>query len=132
MKHADDNPTLQQLIDELQSPDVLARYAAALDLGKLGDTLAVEPLIAALDDAEGYVAGAAAVALGQMGDPRAVAPLVATLEGGGWDFRLAYPELDESGAVTSTFMTGGVVAEALGKLGEPGFQALLIILHEYA
>ncbi|MGZ3584353.1 MAG: HEAT repeat domain-containing protein, partial [Ktedonobacterales bacterium] len=117
MKHADDNPTLQQLIEELQSPDVLARYAAALDLGELGDTRAVEPLIAALDDAEGYVAGAAAMALGQIGDPRAVAPLVATLE---------------SGSVTGTFMTGGVVARALGNLGEAGFQALLTIMHDYA
>lgn len=130
MKHADDNQTLQQLIEELQSPDVLARYAAALDLGELGDPRAVEPLIAALSDAEGYVAGAAAMALGQIGDSRAVVPLVATLEGG--DDRLAYPQLDESGAVIGTFITGGVVARALGKLGEPGFRALLTILHDYA
>lgn len=129
MKHSDDNKTLQQLIEEVQSPDVLTRYAAALDLGELGDTRAVEPLIAALSDAEGYVAGAAAMALGQIGDPQAVAPLVAKLEGG--DDRLAYPARDESGAITGTFINGGIVARALGKLGEPGFQALLTILHDY-
>ncbi len=132
MKHADDNPRLQQLIEELQSPDVLARYAAAIDLGEMGDSRAVEPLITALDDAEGYVAGAAAMALGQIGDSRAVAPLVAALEGGGGESRLAYPELGVSGAITGTFSPGGVVTKALGKLGESGFQALLTILHDYA
>ncbi|MGZ3584285.1 MAG: HEAT repeat domain-containing protein, partial [Ktedonobacterales bacterium] len=72
------------------------------------------------------------MALGQIGDPRAVAPLVATLDGGGGNFRLTYAELDESGAVTGTFMTGGVVAKALGKLGEPGLQVLLTMLHDHA
>jgi HEAT repeat protein len=68
------------------------RNAAAGALGKIGDTRAVEPLIAALGDQRvrataeslGYtrerlVCWAAAEALGQIGDARAVEPLIAAL-----------------------------------------------------
>jgi len=59
------------------NPDV--RYAAAMELRKLGDARAVEPLIKALDDEYGDVCHAAALALGKLGDKRAVEPLIKAL-----------------------------------------------------
>lgn len=70
---------LAVLLVELRSPDRGRRAVAARELGELGDSEAVEPLIAALaawGDEGGY---AAAFALGELGDARAVEPLVATL-----------------------------------------------------
>jgi hypothetical protein len=51
------------------------RVQAALVLGKLGDTRAVQPLIKALGDQNKSVRGIAAAALGQLGDPSALEPL---------------------------------------------------------
>jgi HEAT repeat protein len=67
------------------------REAAAAALGQLGDTRAVEPLIAALQhnsldiSAQTVVPkiplrAAAATALGQLGDTRAVEPLITALQ----------------------------------------------------
>lgn len=53
--------------------------AVAEALGKLGDTRAVEPLIAALQDEDVELRRAAAQALGEIGDSRAVEPLIAAL-----------------------------------------------------
>jgi hypothetical protein len=51
------------------------RVQAALVLGKLGDSRAVQPLIKALGDQNKSVRGIAASALGQLGDSSAVDPL---------------------------------------------------------
>jgi hypothetical protein len=51
------------------------RVQAALVLGKLGDTRAVQPLIKALGDQNKTVRGIAASALGQLGDAAALEPL---------------------------------------------------------
>jgi len=56
-----------------------ARQAAAEALGKLGDTRAVEPLVAALRGEDVEVRRTAAWALGEIGDARAVDPLIAAL-----------------------------------------------------
>jgi HEAT repeat protein len=56
------------------------RKAAAEALGKIGDTRAVEPLIAALKTRDSDVRQAAAEALGKIGDARAVEPLIAALK----------------------------------------------------
>jgi HEAT repeat protein len=55
------------------------RRKAATALGQLGDARVVEPLIAALTDADTDVRSAAVAALGQVGDARAVEPLIAAL-----------------------------------------------------
>lgn len=57
------------------SPDEQVRQWTAYLLGQAGGRRAVEPLIAALDDAHVGVRGAAANALGMLGDARAMAPL---------------------------------------------------------
>jgi len=73
------------------------RKQAAKALGEIGDSQAVEPLIAALkDEARLY----AAKALGEIGDPRAVDPLIAALK-------------------VESQWTREAAAEALGKIGDP-------------
>lgn len=70
---------IRALINAVQNDyeDLIVRGRAALMLGKLGDTRAVDPLIRALD-APGYQTPInAAQALGQLGDPRAIDALVA-------------------------------------------------------
>ena len=63
------------------------RCRAAEALGKIGDPRCVEPLIAALKDAETNVRGDAALALGKIGDPRAFTPLIAALNDSHWIVR---------------------------------------------
>ncbi len=55
--------------------DLIVRGRAALMLGKLGDTRAVEPLIRALDTPGFQTTLNAVEALGKLGDPRAIEPL---------------------------------------------------------
>jgi HEAT repeat protein len=55
--------------------DLIVRGRAALMLGKLGDTRAVEPLIRALDTPGFQIIVNAVEALGKLGDPRAIEPL---------------------------------------------------------
>jgi len=85
---------------------------AAWGLADLGDHRAVEPLIAALQEADGAVRGAAAQALGVLGDPAAFDPLVAALQ-------------DPDGAVRID------AAQALGVLGDPAaFEPLVAALSD--
>ncbi len=84
------------LIKALGYIDVPIRWGAAHALGELGDARAVDPLIAALKDAE--VRKAAAEALGKIGDVRALKPLLATLRDSDLDVREAVVEaLDQIG-----------------------------------
>ena len=55
------------------------RAGAAISLGVLADTQAVDTLIGALSDKDYTVRATAAQALGTIGDPRAVEPLIAIL-----------------------------------------------------
>ena len=54
-------------IQDLNDTSPSVREAAALALGQLGDTRAVEPLIQALKDEDSYVRSAAADALTKLG-----------------------------------------------------------------
>jgi HEAT repeat protein len=85
------------------------RAAAARALGELEDPRAVEPLIAALKDAEWRVRLAAAESLGKIGDARAVKPLIAALQ-------------DDSTLVVAT------AAKSLGQLGDISAAASLVNL----
>lgn len=63
-----------------RNEDLIVRGRAALMLGKLGDTRAVESLIDALD-APGYQTPIhAAEALGKLGDTRAIEPLIRVMD----------------------------------------------------
>ncbi|MDP6364523.1 MAG: HEAT repeat domain-containing protein, partial [Candidatus Poseidoniia archaeon] len=72
---------------------------AAIELGKLGDERAVEPLIEVLGDESKMIGVNAARALGEIGDVRAVEPLIKALD-------------DEYGEVCE------YAARALGQIGD--------------
>jgi HEAT repeat protein len=65
---------------QLRSKRPTVRAEAAERLGESKDQRAVEPLIAALEDADPLVRTKVALALGRLGDQRAVAPLLNALE----------------------------------------------------
>ena len=66
--------------ERLEDPDEGVRAAAASALGRLGDKLAVDPLIRKLEDPDEGVRATAASALGRLGDKLAVDPLIRKLE----------------------------------------------------
>ncbi len=61
--------------DSIKDKPRKTREEAASTLGEIGGALAVEPLIAALNDGSNFVRWEAAGALGKLGDGRAVIPL---------------------------------------------------------
>jgi hypothetical protein len=68
------------LISELEAPRWRTRQRAAIALGILGDTQAVEPLVLALKDRSEHVRQSTADALGKLGDRRAVESLLLALQ----------------------------------------------------
>lgn len=68
------------MIVKNRNEDLIVRGRAALMLGKLGDTRAVEPLIEALDAPGFQTPLYAAQSLGKLGDPRAIPPLLRLLD----------------------------------------------------
>ena len=68
------------LIQRLKDKNEGVRRMAAVALGEIKDTRAVEPLIAALKDNDRSVRWNAAGALGKISDTRAVEPLIAALK----------------------------------------------------
>jgi HEAT repeat protein len=75
------------------------RLAAASALGRVGDSRAVEPLIAALED-QARVREVAIIALGKIGDPRSVESLTTALDDDDWEIR-------------------STIAKSLGAIGDP-------------
>jgi HEAT repeat protein len=77
-----DPTTIDPLIDALQHSKVWSiRNNAADALGDFGGARAVEPLLAATRDPEGFVRLTAVSALGRTRDPRVFEPLIAMLNG---------------------------------------------------
>jgi hypothetical protein len=66
-------------LSQVQTKDDV-QYSAAIALGQINDTRAVEPLIQALKDNDSNVRYGAAIALGQINDTRAVEPLIQALK----------------------------------------------------
>ena len=120
-------PLIQTLKD---NKDCEFREKAAEALGEIGDARAVEPLILALKDEEGYGQGYAAEALGKVGDARAVEPLIQYLKdeegdgrgiaagalGGIGDARAVEPLIQA--LKDGNHWLRGDVAEALGEIGD--------------
>jgi len=71
--------TGESMLALLPNPTWTVRRAAAAVLGRLGDPLAIDPLIHTLTDEHPQVRGAGAIALGEIGDARAALPLVVCL-----------------------------------------------------
>lgn len=110
--------------------DAGVRAAAARSLGRIGDSRAVEPLIAVLGDARRDVRQAAVEALSLIGNPRAIEPIIGLLKdsdpivrqtAAGALGRVGAPAVEPlCGALTDS--TAGVrraAARALGTIGDP-------------
>jgi HEAT repeat protein len=80
-------PAVGPLIGTLKAGDPALRWGAALALGKIKNSLAVEPLILALADREMMVRGEAASALAYIGTP-ALGPLLGFLKGAQGETRI--------------------------------------------
>ncbi len=114
----DDEAKLRQLLLNLKNDDFEVRCYAARELGKLGDSRAVPPLIEALGGSS-VVRNEAIEALGVLCDSRAVIPLIKMLK--------------ESGRPRTSFGWYGVrysSAKALGEVGD--FRAILPLLDALA
>jgi len=85
---------------------------AAEALGKIGDTRAIEPLIAAINTKNWQVFRLAVIALGKIGDALAVAPLIDALSEENRFVRLA-------------------IEQALGEIGDPrAIEPLTVCIHD--
>jgi HEAT repeat protein len=73
------NPPEEVFIGALGSSDPVVRRAAVRTLGRIGDTRAVEPLIALVRDRYEEVREMVADALGMIGDDRAIQPVISML-----------------------------------------------------
>jgi HEAT repeat protein len=71
--------TLMMIVANINE-DLIVRGRAALMLGKIGDSRAVEPLIRALDAPGFQTPLYAAQSLGKLGDPRAIEALIRVME----------------------------------------------------
>jgi hypothetical protein len=71
--------SIDQLIEDLDSPKSLTRVKAAQALGELRSPKAVDPLIIKLNHIDKHTKIAVATALGNIGDKRAIRPLVTAM-----------------------------------------------------
>lgn len=72
---SDNNQELLDAIELLKNGSDFERRKAAARLGKIGNDLAIGPLIKSLKDDDRFVQKAAARSLGKIGDKRAIVPL---------------------------------------------------------
>ena len=108
MGKEEEEPTFEELLEQIQDEDDFIQAEAIIALGDLGDKRAVEFLINALENVDAPRASTIAESLGKIGDKRAIDPLI--------------NQLDRSGYVDDD---RAYVAEALAILGEKkGFNAL--------
>ena len=118
--------------------DAAIRQAAAEVLGQIGGEQAVEPLIAALKDADKDVRQGATRALGRIGRARAVEPLMATLKDKSSNVQKAAQEaLVEIGIVQIKVWSSGFTkyedkrkewVEMLVNIGAPAVEPLVAAL----
>ena len=73
------DPSTEELIQNLQSPDAAKRQKAAEVLGDRGEKLGVDALVAATTDKDPKVQMAVVKALGKINDPRQVSSLSTAL-----------------------------------------------------
>jgi HEAT repeat protein len=119
---------IEGLLEALEyRKDDSVRGAAIKALGEIGDSRAVEPLIAVLRDGHGSVRDAAAVALGEIGAP-AVEPLIVALKTPGWWFDL---QAAANGRVEEMdWGARNAAIDALAKINAPAVEPLIAALND--
>ncbi|MEJ2245007.1 MAG: HEAT repeat domain-containing protein [Acidobacteriota bacterium] len=128
----------QDQLARLHDTDAYERQRAAIALGNLGNTEAVEPLMNALEDEDDFVRNFAARSLGDLGDSRAVDSLIQAMNDESLLVRrsavIALGNLGSSKAVDSLIKTvenendivRRAAIEALGNLGDARGVGILI------
>jgi HEAT repeat protein len=112
---------------------------AAKALGEIGDTRAVEPLIAALKDRSVNRRLSAAEALGKIGDTRALAPLIVALDDDNYQVRehaekalIMIGSVDVESLIVALKSSSKYFyhAKVLGKIGSPAVEPLIALLKD--
>lgn len=120
--------TTSPMIAALKLDQTQARNTAAVTLGKLKATGAVEPLCEALDDSEESVRNAAAVSLGQIGDEAASKALVKKLSSGSDELRLNCAQsLASTGGEVAADGLVGALADSSGAVRKAAVKSLVEI-----
>jgi HEAT repeat protein len=134
-------------VSALTAPHWKTRWQAAQALGELEDSRAVEPLIQAMEDDNQWVRIVAAEALGQIRDQRATDYLLSSLSDHSiWVRRASVVALGQVGdaravpALMERLLRSpdsewpeelhGVIAKALGEIGEPAIKVLIDTLND--
>jgi hypothetical protein len=133
----------QDQLARLQDTDAYERQRAAIALGNLGNTEAVEPLINALKDEDNFVRNFVVRSLGKLGDPRAADALIQAMNDENLLVRrsavIALGNLGSSKAVDPLIKTTKngddlvrrAAVEALGNLGDArGTETLIEALRD--
>lgn len=82
----------KSVLELLDDENAKTCAAAALALGRIGDSRALKPLIEKLDDGSAHVRASAAEGLGSLGDKAAIGPLENALKDGSEEVRQAAEE----------------------------------------
>lgn len=116
-----------RLLAMLESDDDVLRTAAAEALGWMGETRAINPLIAVLRDETNHdaVREAAAEALGKLGGPAAVEPLIGALDAASeWLRRAAAVALGELGDHRAVEALSGLLQDESLMVQDAAFESL--------
>jgi|GEM_PF-1924310 len=134
------NRDIKGLIKALNVEDYSRDRHAVVALGELGDTSAVEPLFALLENEERRVwRGDIALALGKIGDKRAVEPLIRTLDdrANAKEAAIALGQIGDVRAVTPLVQLLGdnafndeLIAYALAEFGADSVEPLISALSD--
>jgi len=137
------NRQFQDQLARLHDTDAYERQRAAIALGNLGNTEAVEPLMNALKDEDDFVRNFASKSLGDLGDSRAVDALIQAMNDENLLVRrsavIALGNLGSSKAVDPLIKTSKngddivrrAAIEALGNLGDArGIETLIEALRD--
>ncbi len=90
---------VQKWIQRLDNPDIELSVMAAAKLGKMGDRMAVPPLIENLRTRTAIIRASCARALGELGDPAAIPVLIEALRD--QDQSVSYTAADALGQIGS-------------------------------
>ena len=122
--------SLEMLVEELENGS--ASYRAAIILGRMRDSRALEPLVAALGHPDPRVRSESCAALGELRDPAAAEPLLAATRDTEYDVRVRAGEaLDRLGTAAIVVSMAGLLRSLIAP-PPPGPHALSRVTNDSA